>query len=27
LLNNQAAMIFNPMALRAYGCTLPGCSK
>ena len=27
LLNNKTSMIFSPLALRAYGCRLPNCSK
>jgi hypothetical protein len=27
LLNNQTGMSFNPLALKAYGCRLPGCTN
>jgi hypothetical protein len=27
LLNNQTGMNFNPLALKAYGCRLPGCTN
>jgi hypothetical protein len=27
LLNNSSGIIFNPLALRAYGCSLPDCNR
>jgi len=27
LLNNHARLVFNPLALRAYGCSLPNCKR